>query len=128
MSYEPKKPRPTPHTAPLRDIVNMRFDIAIDAVDKADREQGRKLSFIMRKQNEELVQAQLWAKYNRCPSCHLTLTTSGRCHTCDYVKPKGACRTCAYKQEGQTCLNRKGCEGKRHTVVDLDRCDNWVKL
>lgn len=125
--YEPKAPRPKSHTAPLRDSVNILFDLAIDAVNKTEMEQGRKLSYILRMQDAELKAQQLWDKYNTCPHCHKVLTTSGYCDDCDYQKPKGTCRTCAYNQEGE-CLNRKGCEGQKIEVVLLDRCDNWAKL
>jgi hypothetical protein len=126
--YQPKAARPKSSTAPLRDSVNILFDLAIDQMNREEKEQGRKLAFIMRKQDAELKAQQLWDKYNTCPHCHLVLTTSGYCDNCDYVKPRGICKSCAYNQEG-ICLNRKGCEGQEHTIEhDIDRCDNWVKL
>jgi hypothetical protein len=114
------------HTAPLRDSVNILFDIAIDSVNKSEKEQGRKLAFIMRQQDAELTYKQLWNKYNSCPHCRLTLTSSGFCDECGYQKPRGTCKTCAFNQEGK-CLNRQGVEGQKIDVIELDRCDNWAR-
>jgi hypothetical protein len=114
------------HTAPLRDSVNILFDLAIDSVNKSEKQQGRKLAFMMRKQDEELTAQQLWKKYNMCPHCRLTLTVSGFCDECGYQKPKGTCNNCAYNQEG-VCLNRQGIEGQKVEVIAPDRCNNWVR-
>jgi RNase P subunit RPR2 len=127
--YEPKrtKPRPRADSKPLKDSVNILFDYAIDAVNSAEKEQGRKLAFIMHMQDKELEAQHQWDKHNTCPNCHIVLATSGTCDECGYVKPRGRCKNCAFNQES-VCLNRKGSEGQRIEVNDLDRCDNWVKL
>lgn len=127
MAYTPKAARPATHTAPLRDSVNMLFDIAIAAVAQSEKEQGRALSFILRKQDEELKAQHAWNKYNMCPDCHVLLTTSGFCGQCDYVKPKGTCRSCTYNNNN-FCFNKQDCtKGTKMAILPQYRCDNYCK-